>query len=81
MGEGTVGDGAAPGASKPTPALPKPGALDVELTGPDRSARPPGKVVVAARALGIETEGKSDRQLRDEIAALLEAQRKNEASR
>jgi hypothetical protein len=69
---------AAPEASRAQPARPKPGALDVELKGPENDGQPPGKVVVAARALGIPTDGKSEEQLKKEIAALVGDQPKNE---
>lgn len=63
-------EAAAPKASVELPSPKTPSATKVDASGPDDFERPESKVVMAARALGIQTEGKTEEELKREIAKI-----------
>jgi sec-independent protein translocase protein TatA len=72
---GDSGEDGAAGAPAGRPAAAaKPGALAVELKGPGEDVQQESRIVKAARALGIETAGKTDEELKREIARIADGQ-------
>lgn len=81
MGVETEGKAAPEGIPRQYPAGARVGALEAELERPGKNIGPESRIVLAARALGIATEGKTEEELRSEIARYASAQPMNDGIR